>query len=68
MKKGNEPAYPSEHPDKPYKEIMGLTKREYFSVLVMQGLISDGDSRGTADDFALSAVLFADALLKELEK
>ena len=56
---------------------IGLTKREHFAGLAMQGYMSgqfawgsgDGGSCSpTPEEAAGEAVLFADALLKELEK
>ena len=51
-------------------DTMGLTKREYFAGLAMQGILSTGDSTYTpsADYYAKKAVLAADALLLELSK
>jgi len=50
----------------------GLTKREYFAGLAMQGLLATGATYGgvTNDNISLSrnATQVADALLKELEK
>ena len=44
----------------------GLTKREFFAGLALQGLCSDPDMRDAETEAAL-AVRLADALLKELE-
>lgn len=46
----------------------GLSKREYFSALAMQGFISawGGHDLTDREDIAHDAVLFADALIKEL--
>lgn len=47
----------------------GLTIREHFAAMAMQGFISGGwDSKGNEGDTAEMAVLFADALLAELAK
>jgi hypothetical protein len=50
----------------------GLTKREYFAALAMQGLCANSNRDGawshTADDVADAAVRYADALLDELER
>ena len=46
----------------------GLTKREHFAGLAMQGMLSDESVAGTAQDVAACAVMQADALLKELDK
>jgi hypothetical protein len=54
----------------------GLTKREYFSVLAMQGMLANPNT-GTIEngkrlinttDIANSSVQFANELLKQLEK
>lgn len=42
----------------------GLTKREYFAGLAMQGLCANGTD---PEDLAKISVEYADALLKELE-
>jgi hypothetical protein len=44
----------------------GLTKREYFAGLAMQGLLSN--RRANPAVMAEAAVAYADALLKELDK
>ena len=46
----------------------GLTKREHFAGLAMQGMLSDESVAGTAQDVASCAVRQADALLAELDK
>ncbi len=46
----------------------GLYKREDFSGLVMQGILSYDVQGGSPELYAKNAVQFADALLKELEK
>ena len=47
----------------------GLTKREYFAAMALQGLCAKTSySRPDCDEVALEAVIIADALLKELEK
>ena len=50
----------------------GLTKREYFAALMAQSLASNpallnGEDDG-AKDIPMTAVIMADALIKELEK
>ena len=45
----------------------GLTKREYFAALFMQGFISCNGYIGSPEEYAKSSVLRADALLKELD-
>jgi len=43
----------------------GLTKREYFAAMAMQGMLSDPERYGA---IAKWAVKFADALIEELNK
>lgn len=88
MNNGNQSAYPFQ----PWKEILedlksgfpaiggvnpiGLTKREYFAGLAMQGLLAagngvtgeNGDESTKSTDIARGSVAYADALLAELEK
>ena len=45
----------------------GLTKREHFAGLVIQGLMNGRNFRGGYSDLAETAVECADALLKALE-
>jgi hypothetical protein len=54
---------------------IGLTKREYFAAMAMQGYLSSGHISGMVtnrvivpDILAVEAVAYADALLIELEK
>jgi hypothetical protein len=51
-------------------ELIGLTKREYFAAMAMQGMVywRDVSLPFKADLFAAQAVQFADALLAELDK
>lgn len=54
-------------------ESLGLTKREHFAGLAMQGILSNSGLVGRMDDGAIewvakSAFRAADALLAELEK
>jgi hypothetical protein len=46
--------------------LIGLTKREYFAAMAMQGLMA-GDSKDSMEEFAKYSVKMADALLKALE-
>lgn len=46
----------------------GLTKREHFAAMAMQGLCSHSGDYHCAEDMANDAVVYADALLKQLEK
>jgi hypothetical protein len=46
----------------------GLTKREYFAGLAMQGMLSNPETYGDREIMMQVAVENADALLKELHK
>lgn len=62
---GSEPAFPHMYDD-------GLTKRELFAAMAMQGLISSNASMGDKFDphgvIAIGAVKMANALIAELAK
>ena len=49
---------------------VGLTKREHFAGLAMQGLLARVPNRGdtTYPSVAIQSIYMADALLKELDK
>jgi hypothetical protein len=70
MKNGQEGAFASMNE---YERQEGLTKREYFAAMAMQGLLSSNTasmSRGIIDvqAFACTSVQMADLILEELEK
>ena len=79
---GNTPAQPTPYLDcvngsgELHCDNQGLTKREHFAALAMQGYLSNPYSNGFTqplsetpqDDIASLSVAMADALLKELEK
>ena len=46
----------------------GLTKREYFAGLAMQGWCGNQHREGTSVQYAIAAVAAADALIAELNK
>lgn len=46
----------------------GLTKREYFSAMCMQGMLADGTSESHLLDYATRAVRAADFLIEALNK
>jgi hypothetical protein len=51
------------------REVYGLTKREYFAGLAMQGLLSHHGKFGSLHEvYTKYAVIYADALLEELDK
>jgi hypothetical protein len=74
MKNGKESAYPSEkwidggHPmlDNVKIKTAGLTKREYFAGLAMQGLMSNSKVIINDIDNMSACVRIADELLKQL--
>ncbi len=46
----------------------GLTKREYFAAMAMQGLANNFNIHSESEDCAVTAVRFADALIEALNK
>jgi hypothetical protein len=69
--KGNECAFaiPAfEQPRKLWNEPQyGLTKREYFAAMAMQGIVST-ELADTYENFAKASVMMADALIEQLNK
>ena len=56
---------------KEVKPLIGLTKREYASMLAMQGILANNDElllAESAEGIAKMSIKFADELLKQLEK
>lgn len=70
MKNRNQNAYPVTIEDNgnPSVTHLGLTKREYFAALAMQGLLACPDISASREDIAEESVKQADELLKVLEK
>jgi hypothetical protein len=64
MKNADKPIYPIYKGDNDIISDYGLTKREYFAGLAMQGLILNGFSTGLTCG---AAIELADELLKQLE-
>lgn len=56
------------NPNDPVIEVFGVTKREYFAALAMQGLLANRYSNGERHEIANIAVNQADALIAELNK
>lgn len=58
------------HPDRDKTVYTGggLTKREYFAIMSLQGLASDPNLRGPIESFTKVAVEYADSLIEELNK
>ena len=71
MNNGNMPAMPIIEVDgegNPVAANLGLTKREHFAAMAMQGSLSgDRDDLLTIEDIAIQSRQMADALLRELE-
>ena len=79
MSKAHEPAFPRPHSEDKFNEEQhfaqrGLTKREYFAGLALQGILASEDAVNAgkggslAHLRALCAIDHADALVAELEK
>lgn len=75
MNNGDQPAFPdtmrgaeqSIMNQSPCELPTGLTKREYFAIAAMQGLIA-GDALGTNTEHVVAtSIKFADELIKQLE-
>ena len=65
----NEPAFPCPIGGDWPECDRGLTKREYFAAMAMQGILaSDSDQNYTDENVSAWAVNSADALLAELAK
>ena len=63
---GNDAAYPSD-PDQ-FSPEFGLTKRELFAAMALQGMLADSNATGELKQVARLAVLHADALIDELSE
>jgi len=48
------------------KRCLGLSKREYFAAMAMQGILANGQL--SFRDFETNCLLYADALIAELNK
>jgi len=68
MENSNKLAFPILETDITSPIDLGLTKREYFAGLAMQGLCSNSEwAEITKETIAKEAVKLSDRLLKELE-
>ena len=68
MKNSEQPAYPlpkDRRSDHPYGN--GLTKREYFAAMAMQGMLANSDLTLSLDKTCELSIFYADELLKQLE-
>ena len=64
----DEPAFPNGL-DSPHVDPSGLTKRELFAAMAMQGLLAANEAETqTFGDIAEDAVRMTDALIAELNK
>lgn len=58
----------------PHLIVYGLTKREYFAAMAMQGVmfwdatVNEPDKTGKIEELAKNAIEMADALIAELNK
>lgn len=74
MENGKEPAFASPGTYNPNNgnhngdQQFGLTKREYFAGLAMQGICASNGWKLSLDGIVNASVEIADKLLKELEK
>lgn len=68
----NDPAFPCKDVGNLLNppELPGLTKREYFAALAMQGMLSNVQYSATVswDELVEQAAKYADALIAELSK
>lgn len=48
--------------------FVGLTKREYFAAMAMQGILASRNDYATPEDVAKYSVSMADALIERLNK
>lgn len=67
MQEATSNAFPMRNPDPSENDEFGLTKREYFAAMAMQGILS-GAQYIDYEKFAKVAVESADALIAELNK
>jgi hypothetical protein len=65
MTKANDTAYPIETE---LHTCYGLTKREFFAAMAMQGMLSNPNNNADSDITAIRARKQADELIKELNK
>ena len=74
MENGNESAFAYGFAnEQSHQEVTGLSKREYFAAMAIQGLLSNSSiihihQKGAIDWISEHAVLQADSLLNQLEK
>lgn len=66
--KPDEPAFPTPYGNITHKP--GLTKREYFAIKILSGIVSNAelDPGSTGPQLVNGAVILADALIEALNK
>lgn len=62
--KDGAPAFPFVEPNTECNVATGMTLRDWFAGKAMQGMLSDTNVQGTAEEFAQRAYQLADAMLK----
>lgn len=68
---GNESVYPLQHPnDNTFFNDSGITLRQYYAGLAMQGLLASYGNHDTSDftEIASDSVYMADVIIEELNK
>lgn len=48
--------------------LLGITKREYFAAMAMNGYMASSEYMSTSEEIARIAIRTADELLRQLEK
>lgn len=48
--------------------VGGLTKREYFAAMALQGILADNRNNDNEKNYAIVAIRLADALIEQLNK
>lgn len=64
----NGPAFPQPTEDGVSRGLPGLTIRAWMATKVLSGLVAAPNRSGSFDEYALEAVMFADAIIAELNK
>ena len=68
MKNGNNPAFQSSIGMSTSEiEHLGLTKREYFAGIALQGMLANSKVSFREEDVCRAAIVYVDELLKQLE-
>lgn len=62
------PAFPCQNDNSCGDLMPGLTKREYIATMALQGILAHAHNDSSYEGAARDAVVYTDALLKELAK